>query len=79
MGAFARSEALQNQEDPRNVVFTVLPGHGIVIVEKWLPEKVPFQLMWEYMDDGSLQVDNYVPQGMVAYQLGSDDRYHLQS
>jgi len=32
--AFARSEALQNPEDPRQVVFTVLPGHGVVIVEK---------------------------------------------
>jgi hypothetical protein len=79
MSAFARSEALLNPDDPRSVVFTVLPGHGIVIVEKWLPDKVPFQIMWEYMDDGSLQVDNFVPQGVVTYQLGKDGRYHLIS
>ncbi len=77
MGAFGRSEALQNPDDPRSVVFTVLPGHGIVIVEKWQPDKVPFQLMWEFMDDGSLQVDNYVPQGLVEYQLSEDGIYNL--
>src|SRR5688500_12746213 len=28
--AFARSEALRNPVDPRQVVFTILPGHGVV-------------------------------------------------
>ncbi len=65
--AFARSQALGNPADPRQVVFTVLPGHGVVIAEKWGRGKDPFQLIWEYMDAGKLQVDNHVPQGMLTY------------
>lgn len=76
--AFSRSEALQNPDDPRKVVFTVLPGHGIVIVEKWVPGKEPFQVMWEYMDAGSLQIENAVPQGLLAFQPGPDSLMKLQ-
>jgi len=65
--AFARSEALRNPEDPRNVVFTVLPTHGVVIVEKWDLGKVPFQIIWEYFDTGHLQIENRVPQGVLDY------------
>jgi hypothetical protein len=65
--AFSRSEALQNQADPRQVVFTVLPGHGIVIAEKWVEGKAPFQVMWEYMDAGKLQIENKVPQGPLVF------------
>jgi hypothetical protein len=65
--AFSRSAALQNPDDPRKVVFTILPGHGIVIAEKWVPGKKPFQVMWEYMDAGWLVVDNYVPQGILTF------------
>lgn len=71
--AFARSEALRNPADPRQVVFTVLPGHGVVIVEKWAAGKAPFEVMWEYMDAGYLQVDNHVPQGLVEYVPDSRD------
>jgi hypothetical protein len=77
-GAFARSEAMQNPDDPRQVVFTVLPGHGIVIVEKWVPETVPFQVIWEYMDAGYLQVDDHIPQGTMEYARGPDGRMVLQ-
>jgi hypothetical protein len=66
--AFSRSEALQNPDDPRSVVFTILPGHGIVIAEKWVAGKEPFQLMWEYMDSGWLVVDNMVPQGALTFK-----------
>jgi hypothetical protein len=59
--ALARSEALQEPGDPRQVVFTVLPGHGVVIVEKWVLGTAPFQVMWEYMDAGYLEVENLVP------------------
>jgi len=69
--AFARSRALQHPADPRQVVFTVLPGHGCVIVEKWSTGKVPFQMMWEYMDAGYLQVSSTVPQGMMTYQAAA--------
>jgi hypothetical protein len=65
--AFARSTALQNPDDPRQVVFTVLPGHGAVIAEKWVPGKAPFEVIWEYMDAGYLQVDNQIPQGPMSY------------
>jgi len=39
--AFARSEALRHPGDARQVVFTVLPGHGLVMVEKWVEGKAP--------------------------------------
>lgn len=65
--AFSRSEALQNPEDPRQLVFTVLPGHGVVIAEKWVQGKEPFQVIWEAMDAGDLMIDNHVPQGLHAY------------
>jgi hypothetical protein len=77
--AFARSEAMQNPDDPRQVVFTVLPGHGIVIVEKWVPGTAPFQVIWECMDAGYLQVDNLIPQGTVEYARGPDGRMVLQT
>jgi hypothetical protein len=77
--AFARSESLKNPSDPRQVVFTVLPGHGVVMVEKWQPEKVPFQLIWEFMDSGILQIESRIPQGAMAYAAGPDRRRHLQA
>ena len=61
--AFARAEALQNPADPRQIVFTILPTHGVFIVEKWVPGKAPFQLIWEAMDAGHLQIESRVPQG----------------
>ncbi len=75
--AFARSEALQNPEDPRHVVFTVLPGHGVVMAEKWVPGKVPFQVLWEYMDEGALVVDSHVPQGPMEYRPDETGRMVL--
>ena len=76
--AFARSEALRNPADPRQVVFTVLPGHGVVMVEKWQSGKAPFQLFWEYMDAGFLQIEAPVPQGWLSYALEADGRCHLR-
>lgn len=76
--AFSRSEALRNPNDARQVVFTVLPGHGIVIVEKWSVDKEPFQLIWEYMDSGYIEVDNFVPQGLIAYEQEADGLMRLR-
>jgi hypothetical protein len=70
--AFARSEALRNPDDPRQVVFTVLPGHGAMIVEKWAPGKAPFQVIWEYMDAGYIQIAKAVPQGPMGYAPDED-------
>jgi hypothetical protein len=66
--AFSRAEALNNPADPRQVVFTVIPGHGIVIAEKWVPGKEPLQVIWEFMDAGALEIDNLVPQGVLEYE-----------
>ena len=76
--AFGRSQALLNPADPRQVVFTVLPGHGLVMVEKWQVGKAPFQLIWEYMDAGYLQIEPRVPQGWFTYEPEADGRYHLR-
>jgi hypothetical protein len=76
--AFARSAALLNPSDMRQVIFTVLPGHGLVLVEKWQPQKAPFQLIWEYMDAGYLQIESRVPQGWFSYEPEADGRHHLR-
>ncbi len=67
METFARSQALQHPSDPRQVVFTILPTHGILIAEKWVPDTRPFQTIWEYFDRGYLVLDTHVPQGPMAY------------
>jgi hypothetical protein len=77
--AFARSEALQNTLDLRQVIFTVLPGHGIFIAEKWIPGKVPFQVIWEYIDAGFLEVENRIPQGLLTYVPDSEGRRILKT
>ncbi|MCH8110449.1 MAG: hypothetical protein IH905_00605 [Proteobacteria bacterium] len=77
--AFARSEALQNPDDPRQVVFTVLPGHGIMIVEKWVAGMTPFQMIWEYMDAGYLEIESGVPQGALEYIRSAGGRMLLQT
>ncbi len=76
--AFSRAKALLNPPDPRQVVFTVLPGHGVVMVEKWQAGKAPFQLIWEYMDAGYLQIEPPVPQGRHTYEPGTDGLHHLR-
>jgi hypothetical protein len=77
--AFSRSAALHDPEDPRQVVFTVLPGHGVVIAEKWVPGKAPFQVIWECMDAGYLEIDSRVPQGPMTYTSDPADRMLLQT
>jgi hypothetical protein len=75
--AFSRSQVLNNPEDPRKLVFTVISGHGLVLVEKWSSDKQPFQLMWEFMDEGLIEVANYIPQGYFEYVLKDDGKMHL--
>jgi hypothetical protein len=67
--AFSSSAALQNPDDPRQIVFTVLPGHGVVIVEKWVEGKQPFQVIWEGMDHRDLEISNDIPQGPFTFQI----------
>jgi hypothetical protein len=76
--AFSRSEALNNPTDSRQIVFTVLPGHGMVVVEKWVPHKAPFQIIWEMMDAGALEISNLIPQGPLMFKPDSHGRMNLE-
>ena len=75
--AFSRSQTFLNPDDPRQIAFTVLPGHGVVMAEKWKAGKVPFQTIWEAMDSGDLEIDPHVPQGEMSYVPASDGRFSL--
>jgi hypothetical protein len=75
--AFARSEALQNPADPRQLVFTILPGHGVLIVEKWVEGKAPFELICDAIRDGRLEIENSVPQGLLEYTPDSEGKQVL--
>jgi hypothetical protein len=76
--AFSHSESLQNPDDRKKLVFTIIPGHGLVVVEKWDPEKKPFQTIWEYMDSGLLEVDNHIPQGKYSFVPDRDGRMYCR-
>jgi hypothetical protein len=77
--AFSRSQALQNPDDPRQLVFSVLPGHGVLVVEKWVAGKAPLQLICEAIRDSRLEIENAVPQGPLEFQLAVDGRYVLRN
>jgi hypothetical protein len=66
--AFARARSLADPADPRTVTFTVMPGHGVVVAEKWVPGKAPFQVLWEAIDAGALKISKEIPQGWHAYR-----------
>jgi hypothetical protein len=65
--AFSRSQALRDPGDPRTVVFTVLPGHGVMIAEKWVDDRAPFEEIWGAMDANALAVTSKVPQGRLRF------------
>ena len=65
--AFSRSVSLTQPGDPRQVVFAVLPGHGVVIAEQWVRGKAPFETIWEYIDLGYIEIDTRIPQGPMRY------------
>ena len=74
--AFQRAACLRDPEDPRTLAFTIIPCHGVIIVEKWVPGKEPFQEIWEAMDQGALEMSLAVPQGPFGYRPGPDGRMH---
>ena len=76
--AFSSSSALQNPDDPRQIVFTVLPGHGVVIVEKWVDGKQAFQVIWEAMDNKDIEITNDIPQGPFMFE-SSEQRFNIVS
>lgn len=65
--AFRHSRALRDPNDPRTIVFTVLPGHGMLMVEKWLPKRAPFEALLQAMDDRAIDICHGVPQGWMRY------------
>jgi len=72
--AFGRARSLRDASDPRTITFTVMPGHGVVAAEKWVPGKVPFQELWEAIDSGALTISREIPQGWHAYRLDGGRR-----
>jgi len=76
--AFSRAKSLLNPDDARKAAFTVLPGHGLVVVEKWQQDKAPFELLWEFMDNGDLVIDAHVPQGPMGFEAEDDKHMHLR-
>ncbi|MGE5248757.1 MAG: hypothetical protein ACM3QS_00960 [Bacteroidota bacterium] len=70
--AFLQSSALQNPDDPRQVVFTILPGHGMILVEKWVEGKQAFQAIWEAMDRGEIEISNHIPQGPFTFKCSAE-------
>jgi hypothetical protein len=77
VNAFARAQSLLNPADPRLAAFTVLPGHGVVITEKWALGKQPFELICELMDSGALRVENNIPQGFHTYEPAASSQMRL--
>ena len=73
--AFSRSQALRNPADPRQVVFTLMPGHGIFVIEKWVAHTRSLQTLWEYMDKGFIQVVNRMPQGPMVFAPDDSGRH----
>ncbi len=71
--AFALSASLQDPSDPRTVAFTVLPGHGMLAVEKWVAGAKPFEVLIDAIDSGRLQISNRVPQGPFEYCAKPND------
>ncbi|MFY9344916.1 MAG: hypothetical protein WAT39_20655 [Planctomycetota bacterium] len=65
--AFGRSRSLRDPADPRTVVFTVLPGHGMLMVEKWVPGRKPFEELLSAMDEKRIDICSRVPQGWMRY------------
>jgi hypothetical protein len=74
--AFARSEALADLDDPRQIVFLEQPGHGLMVVEKWPAadnDLAPFELIHRSLAEGHLQVSLDVPQGPITWERVVDD------
>ena len=65
--AYRRSRALRDPNDPRTIVFTVLPGHGMLMVEKWLPGRAPFEELLRAIDERRIDICHGVPQGWMRY------------
>ncbi len=59
------------------VIDTVLPGHGLLMAEKWVPGTEPFDVLLAAMDQRRVEVSHGVPQGRMRY-VPVGDRMVLQ-
>ena len=50
-----------------------------MITEKWVLGKQPFQLIWEAMDSGKIEIDRLVPQGRLEFVLDTHGHMVLRS
>ncbi|HEY1479202.1 MAG TPA: hypothetical protein VGF46_04200 [Gaiellales bacterium] len=75
--AFSNAECLLDPADPRTIAFTILPTHGLVTVERWVPGKEPFGELLEAMDAGQLEIEDRVPQGWHTYEPKGSERRHV--
>ena len=60
---------------PARSCSTILPTHGVLIVEKWVQGKAPFEVICETISSRRLEIENPVPQGPLDYQQDPDGRY----
>ena len=67
--AFARAQSLADPTDPRQVVFLIQPGHGIMLAEKWASDHTAFDLLKTWLADGKLEISMAVPQGDYHWEL----------
>ena len=74
--AFSNAACLRDPSDPRTIAFTILPTHGLVTVERWVPGKAPFGELLEAMDAGQLEVEDRVPQGWHTYEPATSEHRH---
>jgi hypothetical protein len=66
--AFGRSSSLGDLNDPRAVIFLEQPGHGVVVVEKWVKGRRPFEVIREYLAKRDLEMTLDVPQGSILWE-----------
>lgn len=78
--AFGRSATLNNIDDPRKVVFLEQPGHGAMLIEKWVPGTRAFETTHAYLRAGHLRMTMDVPQGPVEWRTvaAEDGRQRVQ-
>jgi hypothetical protein len=74
--AFSNAACLRDPSDPRTIAFTILPTHGLVTVERWVPGKAPFGELLDAMDAGQLEVEDRVPQGWHTYEPATSEHRH---
>jgi hypothetical protein len=66
--AFQRAQTMKDPSDPRKLIFLEQPGHGVVILEKWVEGKGPFETIRDYLEKGLIRMTMEVPQGRIRWE-----------